>query len=234
MRKRVRWYVWKEHLFSLSGTPDYQLKFLGKSLSEYASDKFGAEIVDEFPKSFESASETRVILRSSHTCLPKASIETLVKRAEEEEKNCFFGAGWILVNAEPIERAKYFPVRTAAFLSPADYSFVAECIRREILKKLVRHGVIVENTSGVYVDSTSFIESGAVLSHDVTVSGRCLVRSGAYLRPYTVLEDCEIGSFAEIGPFTRLRGERIEDYGRAESGLVVRRKSQTEDENRAN
>ena len=28
MRKNVRRYVWKEHLFSISGTPDYAVRIL--------------------------------------------------------------------------------------------------------------------------------------------------------------------------------------------------------------
>lgn len=206
MRKTVRWYVWKEHLFSVAGTPDVELKILGRTLAEHTAEKFGAEIVDTFPRYVsERKDEILVILRSSHTCLPKSGVEALISLAEAERKNTFFGAGWILVDGEDVSRAKYRPLKAgAAFLSLADYSFVAECLRLEILKKLLRRGVVIENTSGVYVDATAFIESGAVLSHDVTVSGKSSIKVGARIRPYTVIEDATISSFAEIGPFVHI------------------------------
>ena len=131
---------------------------------------------------------------------PKAGVEALVSRAERTGKNLFFGAGWILAEDSAIEEAEYCPLKAgAAFLSAADYPFVAECLRREILRRLIRHGVIVENTSGVYVDATSFVESGAVLSHDVTVSGKSLVKSGARIYPYTVVEDRHGHAFCGSG-----------------------------------
>ena len=204
MRKNVRWYVWKEHLFSISGTPDYAVRILGKTLAEHNADKFGAVVSEGFPEP-PDGEEIVVVLRSSYTCLPKAGVETLVSRAERTGKNLFFGAGWILAEDSAIEEAEYCPLKAgAAFLSAADYPFVAECLRREILRRLIRHGVIVENTSGVYVDATSFVESGAVLSHDVTVSGKSLVKSGARIYPYTVVEDSMVTPFAEVGPFAHL------------------------------
>ncbi len=204
MRKTVRWYVWKEHLFSASGTPDCELKILGKTAAEHTAEKFGAAITESFP--VPAAGETTIVLRSSHTCLPKSAVESLAGRAEAQGRNVFFGAGWALVNGEDKAEAEYVPLKAgAALLSLSDYPFVAECIRREILKKLLRHGVIVENASGVYVDATSFVESGAVLSHDVTILGRSLVKSGARIRPYTVIENAWVPAFAEVGPFAHLR-----------------------------
>lgn len=69
---------------------------------------------------------------------------------------------------------------------------------------MLRHGVIIENTDGVYVDATAFVESGAVLSHDVTISGRSVVKSGARIRPYTLIEESAVEAFADVGPFVRL------------------------------
>lgn len=217
MRKTVCWYVWKERLFSVAGTPDCDLKILGKTLSEHTAEKFGATIVEKFPKFSER--EIVVVLRSSHTCLPKSAVEALVWRAEAEGKNLFFGAGWVLVNGEDTAEAKYAPLKAgAAFLSLSDYPFVAECIRREILKRLLRHGVVIENTEGMYVDATSFVESGAFLSHDVTIKGKSLIKSGAKILPYTVIEDGTVSSFAEVGPFAHLGpGGKAEGYGRVDS-----------------
>ena len=81
-----------------------------------------------------------------------------------------------------------------------------------------RRGVVIENMSGVYVDATSFIESGAVLSHDVTVSGKSLIKGGARIRPYTLIEDSTVSSFAEVGPFVHLRPDTcVGSYCRIDS-----------------
>ncbi|MFQ7079548.1 MAG: hypothetical protein ACLRSW_17370, partial [Christensenellaceae bacterium] len=160
---------------------------------------------------------------------PRSAVEALVWRAESEKKNIFFGAGWVLVNGEDKSEAKYVPLKAgAALLSSADYPFVAECLRHEILKKLLRHGVIIENTDGVYVDATAFVESGAVLSHDVTISGRSVVKSGARIRPYTLIEESAVEAFADVGPFVRLTAgfedtpdgcvcTALDDFGRGEA-----------------
>ncbi len=208
MRNTERWYVWKERLFSAAGTPDCELKILGRTTAEHTAEKFGARIVEEFPE--YGAGKTVVVLRSSHTCLPKSAVESLVRRAEEERENIFFGAGWVLVKEGALSSARYIPLKAgAAFLSLADYPFVAESIRTEILKKLLRRGVVLESTSGVYIDATAFVESGAVLSHDVTVTGRSLIKSGARILPYTVIEGGCVENFSVVGPFAHIRaGEK--------------------------
>ena len=125
------------------------INYRERTVADHTAEKFEADIVEAFPDYAEG--ETLVVLRSSHTCLPRSAVEALVWRAESEKKNIFFGAGWVLVNGEDKSEAKYVPLKAgAALLSSADYPFVAECLRHEILKKLLRHGVIIENTDGVY------------------------------------------------------------------------------------
>ena len=201
-----RWktYVWREHLFSVGGVRDRDLLFFAKPLSAYTAAKFQAEEVDEFPRI--KAGEKALILRSSHTCLDASFVEWVTYRAETEGKNYSFGAGWAIVNAEPIHLAKYCPIKgAAALLSPVDIPFVTEKIRLEILKSFMRKGVIFESTDGVYVDSTAKLKSGARISHDVTVTGESVIESGAYIKPYTVVEESEVESGAQIGPFVHLR-----------------------------
>lgn len=68
--------------------------------------------MEAFPDYAEG--ETLVVLRSSHTCLPRSAVEALVWRAESEKKNIFFGAGWVLVNGEDKSEAKYVPLKAGA------------------------------------------------------------------------------------------------------------------------
>lgn len=116
MRNTERWYVWKEHLFSASGTPDCELKILGRTTAEHTAEKFGARIVEEFPE--YGTGEMVVVLRSSHTCLPKSAVESLVRRAEEEGENIFFGAGWALVKEGDLSSARYIPLKAGAAFCP--------------------------------------------------------------------------------------------------------------------
>lgn len=204
MDRNRKVYILKEHLFSVGNTKDVDYKLFGKTLAEFAAERFGGEIVDCFPSFSEG--ETLVVLRSSHTCLPRTGVEALVKKAEKSGENLFFGAGWVMVERAPVLKAKYDPLYGGAtFLSLVDLPFVSEAIRTEIVKKLLKKGVVVENATGVFVDATAVVESGAYLSHDVTVKGKSVIRSGARIEPYTVVEDSYVGENASVGPFARLR-----------------------------
>lgn len=210
----VKFYVWKESLFSFSGERDTDVRFYGRTLSEYAELRYGAVTVETFPVFREG--ETQVVLRSSHTCLPASGLNAMIQKARRQKKNLYFGAGWIIVEESELAKAKYFPLLGgAAFLSAEDYPYVADKIRLSIVKKLLKRGVIVENADTVYVDDTAIIESGVFLSHDVTVKGRSILKSGAKVLPYTVVEDGEVESFAEVGPFARLRkGSVIKSFAK--------------------
>ena len=210
MTDRIRkTYILREHLFSLGEIKDVDYPVLGKTLSAYAAEKFGGVETDEMPT--YSVGTTTLILRSSHTCLPRTGVEALVKKAEKTGENLFFGAGWVLVTPQDYRLARYDPLYGGAtFLSPADLPFVFESIRVEIVKKHLKRGVLIESDRGVYIDGGVEIGAGAYLSHDVTLSGNTVVESGAKIKPYTVIESGYISKNAEIGPFTRIRkGTRI-------------------------
>lgn len=223
--RKLKKYVWRENLFSLAGVKDCDLKFFAFTAAEHTAAKFGAEIVDIFPT--YSMGETTLILRSSHTCLPKSGVESMIYRAETEEKNLFFGAGWVLVNGEDVKKAKYLPLKAgAALLSPMDYPYVSDCIRMEIIKRLIFRGVFIESTNGVYIDAGVQIGSGAKIAHDVSVTGGSVIKSGAVIKPYTVIEDSEVGAFAEVGPFVHLRANgKIGDRARIGNFTEVKNSS---------
>lgn len=202
-RKR-KTYILREHLFSLGEVKDVDYPVLGKTLSEYAAEKFDGEIVDEMPK--PRIGETTLILRSSHTCLPRLGVDALVKKAEKTGENIFFGAGWVAVSSQNLSLAKYEPLYGGAtFLSSADLPYVLECIRLEIIKRHLKRGVLIESDKGVYIHSTVKIGSGAYIAHDVTLKGNTTVESGAFLQEYTIIEDGYIAEGAQVGPFARLR-----------------------------
>lgn len=205
MSERVRkTYVLREHLFSIGEIKDVDYLIFGKTISAYTAEKFGAREVEKIPACTDG--ETVLVLRSSHTCLPRLGVEALVKKAEQSGENIFFGAGWVLVSPKPYAEARYDPLYGGVtFLSPVDLPFVCEQIRLEIIKKHLKNGVIIESDNGVYIDATVKIEKGAEISHDVSLLGKTLVEKGAKIKPYCVVEESVISAFAEVGPFARLR-----------------------------
>lgn len=205
MLERIRkTYILRENLFMIGEIKDVDFPFFGKPLSSYASEKFEGIEVDKMP--VYHAGETLLILRSSHTCLPRLGVESLLKKAEKTGENIFFGAGWVVVSKQPIAEARYDPLYGGVtFLSLVDLPFVMQNIRLEIIKKHLKNGVVIESDNGVYIDTTVSIEKGAYISHDVTLLGNTVVESSAKIKPYTIIEDGYVRKGAEVGPFARLR-----------------------------
>lgn len=114
---------------------------------------------------------------------------------------------------------------------------------REYLKKLIDNGVIVDDAITTYVSDDSVIESGVRLQPNVTITGVCKIASGSIIGANSVLdnaiigenvrirssyiEDSEIGSNSQIGPFTYIRNHskignncRIGDFVELKSAVI--------------
>lgn len=207
----IRYVVLREHYFSIGNVKDVDYKILGRTVAEHIASKYRAEIVDTFPK---FSGKCTVVFRTLQLCLPQKGLDALVYKALNEKENLFFGGGWILVNSDDPHKAKFAPLKGGVeFLSPADLPFVEEELKAEIIKKLLRRGVILEGTD-VFVDATARIESGAYLSHGVIVKGNSVIRSGAKILPYTLVEDSEVQEGAVVGPFAHLRHDRFSENQR--------------------
>ena len=106
-----------------------------------------------------------------------------------------------------------------------DRAQLAACetaLRLRIAERHARNGVSIRDLHSVYIDASVQIEADAVIEPNVHLRGEtriaagahidtgCVLRhvvvaSGAYLKPYTVASESEIGQGAETGPFAHLR-----------------------------
>jgi bifunctional UDP-N-acetylglucosamine pyrophosphorylase/glucosamine-1-phosphate N-acetyltransferase len=110
-----------------------------------------------------------------------------------------------------------------------DRSQLAKCeqaMRLRIATELARSGVTVRDPATTYVEVDVRVEPDAVLEPNVHLRGQtvidggaCIdtgcvlknvhVASGAYLKPYTIATDSEIGENVEAGPFAHLRPQSV-------------------------
>jgi bifunctional UDP-N-acetylglucosamine pyrophosphorylase/glucosamine-1-phosphate N-acetyltransferase len=106
-----------------------------------------------------------------------------------------------------------------------DRAQLAHCealLRRRIAARFARAGVTMRDLTTTYIDAEVTLEADVVLEPNVHLRGRtriaagahvdtgCVLRDvtvarGAYLKPYTVATESEIGERAETGPFAHLR-----------------------------
>lgn len=99
-------------------------------------------------------------------------------------------------------------------------------MRERILRQHAVEGVTIRAPHATWIDADVRIEAGAVIEPGVVLRGRCVigadahidvgcvledvtVAEGAWLKPYTVALDSEIGPRAQTGPFSHLRPQSV-------------------------
>jgi bifunctional UDP-N-acetylglucosamine pyrophosphorylase / glucosamine-1-phosphate N-acetyltransferase len=110
-----------------------------------------------------------------------------------------------------------------------DRAQLASCealMRRRIAERFARAGVTIRELSSAYIDATVELEPDVTLEPNVHLRGQTRIARGAhvdtgcvlrdvrvaacaYLKPYTVATDAEIGERAETGPFAHLRPQSV-------------------------
>ncbi|MGB9877460.1 MAG: bifunctional UDP-N-acetylglucosamine diphosphorylase/glucosamine-1-phosphate N-acetyltransferase GlmU [bacterium] len=105
---------------------------------------------------------------------------------------------------------------------------VAKIMRENIIERLLREGVTVEDPQNTYIEATVEIERDVIVHPFTFIKGKTRIAKGCEIGPFAYVEDCEIGegtkviaSFLQeakigrnclIGPFARLRtGTILED-----------------------
>jgi bifunctional UDP-N-acetylglucosamine pyrophosphorylase/glucosamine-1-phosphate N-acetyltransferase len=65
-------------------------------------------------------------------------------------------------------------------------------------KRMEEDGVDFIDIYSAYIDESVVIEKGAVIANNVTLQGKTIIRSGAYIGQSTVIHDSEIGSGTSV------------------------------------
>ncbi|HJK91379.1 MAG TPA: bifunctional UDP-N-acetylglucosamine diphosphorylase/glucosamine-1-phosphate N-acetyltransferase GlmU [Polyangiaceae bacterium LLY-WYZ-15_(1-7)] len=103
-----------------------------------------------------------------------------------------------------------------------ELSVVGRTLRERILERLARSGVGIVDPATTFVDADCEVEADATIAPGVHLRGRCVVRAGAridvgcvledvevapgaWLKPYTVAAESQVGRDAQVGPFAHLR-----------------------------
>lgn len=128
-------------------------------------------------------------------------------------------------------------------------AFEQATLRR--VESLIRNGVILEDPKALLIDATVVIQRGVRLGRGVILQGRTRVEEGVQIGPYCVLKDvilhpgakvlshsilegCEVGEGARIGPFSRIRPETVLGKGVSVGNFVELKKAYLEEGVKAN
>ncbi|MBC7326776.1 bifunctional UDP-N-acetylglucosamine diphosphorylase/glucosamine-1-phosphate N-acetyltransferase GlmU, partial [bacterium] len=98
---------------------------------------------------------------------------------------------------------------------------VTKYMRQEIMDKLLKEGVTIEDPQNTYIEATVEIAQDVTIHPFTFLKGKTKVATGAEIGPFTYIEDCEIGEGSKIvasflreskvgkncriGPFAQLR-----------------------------
>lgn len=120
--------------------------------------------------------------------------------------------------------------------SPAAALELAELLRRDQMLRLQKQGVEIFDAGNCYVEPTVRIEAGAKLLPGTVLRGKSLIRAGAVIGPWSVIENSEIGeratvncsqvtasyvgADATVGPFAHIRPDCRLERGAAAGSFV--------------
>ena len=65
-------------------------------------------------------------------------------------------------------------------------------------RRMEDDGVNFVDIYSAYIDEDVVIEKGATIAQNVTISGKSIIRAGAYIGQSSVLKDAEVGSGSTV------------------------------------
>lgn len=119
------------------------------------------------------------------------------------------------------------------------------------LDSLIREGIILEDPRSLLIDTQVVVQKGVRLGRGVVLQGLTKVEEGAQIGAYSVLKDvtvhsgalvlshsvlesCEVGEGARVGPFSRIRPESILGKGVSVGNFVELKKADLKEGVKAN
>ncbi len=96
--------------------------------------------------------------------------------------------------------------------SLTDYPFVRRRLQQKILLDLLRHGVLIEDPDGTYIEEGTVIEQGVQIGHGCYIERDCFIGEGSRVGPYAYLRrGSRIGRGCRVGDFTEMKNASLGD-----------------------
>ncbi|MDR3224651.1 MAG: bifunctional UDP-N-acetylglucosamine diphosphorylase/glucosamine-1-phosphate N-acetyltransferase GlmU [Holosporales bacterium] len=114
-----------------------------------------------------------------------------------------------------------------------DLAVVEQEMQGNLRRQFMAQGVKMLDPKTVYLSHDTQIDRDTIIEQNVVLKGIVRIHSGVTIKAFSYLEDCEIMSNTEVGPFARIRGNTV--IGRnAQIGNFVEIKGSTiNDESKA-
>lgn len=111
---------------------------------------------------------------------------------------------------------------------------VGRILQRRINEHWMRQGVQMLDFKTTYVGPEVELAPDVLLEQGVILRGKCQIASGARIKAYSVLEDSQVGTGCQIGPFAHLRPETVLEENCKIGNFVEVKKSHFKKNSKAN
>ncbi len=98
-------------------------------------------------------------------------------------------------------------------------------LRSRIQQEWLEKGVVMIAPESTWIDAQVQIGSDVVLHPGVILQGKTRIKQGAEILAYSVIEDCEVGEGARVGPFAHLRPGSVVGRGAHVGNFVELKKT---------
>ncbi len=198
----MKTYIIKENKFTFNGVNCYDMPIMGKSsieflLGEFPDAAFLSE--EEFDLKKFDCTNGALVIRSSYPTFERKTADRILKYfASHTFSSVKFKAGLVVGKSKNSE-SQTIDVECGSQLdSLSSYAAVLDEVRKNIISSHLKNGVLIENPASTFISATTVIEAGAVIKHDVEITGNSVIKSGAVINAYTNIKDGVIGSNSTV------------------------------------
>ncbi|MDR2458838.1 MAG: bifunctional UDP-N-acetylglucosamine diphosphorylase/glucosamine-1-phosphate N-acetyltransferase GlmU [Holosporales bacterium] len=89
----------------------------------------------------------------------------------------------------------------------SDLAFAEDVVQHRMRSKYMEMGVKMLDLQSTFLSYDTEIANDVVIEPNVVIGTGVKIMSGAIIKSFSYLEDCEIGEGVRVGPFARIRGE---------------------------
>ena len=160
--------------------------------------------------------------------------QNLYKLQANNQKGEYYLTDLIAMTQKPIA---FLEVPEESILGVNDLEQLAQAeriLRRRINAHWMREGVQMLDHHTTSIDVQVKLDKEVILEEGVILRGACKIASGVRIGAYSVLENAQVGTGCQVGPFARLRSETILDSNCKIGNFVEVKKSHFKKGSKAN